>query len=184
MLCRQSRTAILEVKVIRVLMIVLMLGVVSPAFGQALKVGFVNIQKAISESRAGERARKKFEGTIKAKEAALAREKQTIERLKRDLEKKALLLKADERVSLQRDFQKRVRDYERQMNDAQEELQIQERQMTAEILQDLQKIVEEIGKSQRFTLILDRSQLLYTDKGIDITNEVIQLYNRRLGKAR
>lgn len=167
---------------IRVLMIVLALAVASPVFGQNIKIGFVNIQKAISESKAGERARKRFEGTIKGKEAALAREKQAIERMKRELDKKALLLKADERMKAQRDFQKRVRDYERAMNDAQEELQLQERQMTAEILQNLQKIVQEIGRSQRFTLILDRSQLLYTDKGIDITNQVIQLYNQRLGR--
>lgn len=161
----------------------LVLGLASPALGQAIKVGFVNLQKAISESRAGERARQRFEGTIKSKEAALAKEKQAIERMKRDLDKKALLLKADERMKVQLDFQRRVRDYERQMNDAQEELQLQERQMTTEILQDLQKIVEEIGRSQNFTLILDRSQLLYTDKGIDITNDVIQLYNQRFGSG-
>lgn len=172
---------LLEVIVIRVLMIALVLGLAGPAFGQAIKVGFVNIQKAISESSAGERARQRFEGTIRSKEAALAKEKETIERMRRDLEKRAMLLKADERLKVQRDFQRRVRDYERQMNDAQEELALQERQMTAEILQDLQKIVEEIGRTQNFTLILDRSQLLYTDKGIDITNNVIQLYNQRFG---
>lgn len=166
---------------IRIVVIGLLLGLVSPALGQSIKVGFVNIQKAISESMAGERARKRFEGDIKSKEAALIKEKQAIERMKRDLEKKALLLKADERLKVQREFQRRVRDYERQMTDAQEELQVKEREMTAEILKGLQTIVQEIGKTQKFTLILDRSQLLYTDKGIDITNEVIQLYNRRLG---
>lgn len=166
---------------VRVLVVSLLFGLVSPALGQQIKIGFVNIQKAISESKAGERARKKFEGDIKSKEAALVREKQAIEKMKRDLDKKALLLKADERIKVQRDFQRRVRDYERKMSDAQEELQVKERQMTAEILKGLQRIVEEVGKSRKFTLILDRSQLLYTDKGIDITNDVIQLYNRRLG---
>jgi outer membrane protein len=170
-----------EVIVIRILVIGLLLGLVSPALGQSIKIGFVNIQKAISESKAGERARKRFEGDIKSKEAALVKEKQAIERMKRDLDKKALLLKADERLKVQREFQRRVRDYERQMTDAQEELQVKEREMTAEILKGLQTIVQEIGKSRKFTLILDRSQLLYTDKGIDITNDVIQLYNRRLG---
>ena len=166
---------------IRILIVGLVLGLVSPALGQQIKIGFVNIQKAISESKAGEKARKKFEGDIKRKEASLVKEKKAIERMKRDLDKKAMLLKADERLKVQRDFQRRVRDYERKMNDAQEELQVKERQMTGEILKGLQNIVQEVGKSRKFTLILDRSQLLYTDKGIDITNDVIQLYNRRLG---
>ena len=31
-------------------------------------------------------------------------------------------------------------------------------------------------------MILERSQLLYTDKGTDITDDVIELYNKRFQK--
>ena len=166
---------------IRILVLGLILGVASSALGQQIKIAFVNVQKAISESKAGERARKKFDGDIKRKQAGLAKEQKAIEKMKRDLDKKAMLLKADERIKVQREFQRRVTDFERRASDAQEELQVKERQMTSEIFKGLLKVVQELGKSRKFTLILDRGQLLYTDKGIDITNDVIQLYNRRLG---
>lgn len=170
-----------EVTVIRTLVIGLIFSLVSPALGQQIKIGFVNVQKAISESKAGERARKRFGDDLKRKEADLAKEQKAIEKMKRDLEKKAMLMKADQRLKLQREFQRRMTDFERRANDAQEELQIKERQMTGEIFKGILKVVQEVGKSRKFTLILDRSQLLYTDKGIDITNDVIQLFNSRAG---
>lgn len=166
---------------IKILSVFVLLTWTSPAWGQQVRIGLVNIQKAISQSKAGEEARKKFEAEIKRKEANLLKEKQRLERMRSDLDKKALLLKPEERMNVQRDFQKRVRDYERTMNDTQEELRQKETAMTAQILKELQQVVQEIGRNRRFTLIVDRTQLLYADKAIDITNDVIQLYNARFG---
>ena len=46
--------------------------------------------------------------------------------------------------------------------------------MTADIVKELEKIVDEVGKAEKFTLIFERSQILYSDQGIDITNRVIE----------
>jgi Skp family chaperone for outer membrane proteins len=51
--------------------------------------------------------------------------------------------------------------------------------MTSEILKDLEKVVIEVGKNEKFTLILERSQVLYSDQGVDITPKVVDLYNSR-----
>jgi hypothetical protein len=46
--------------------------------------------------------------------------------------------------------------------------------MMSDILKELEQIVTEVGKADKFTLILERSQILYSDQGIDITNKVIE----------
>ena len=43
-------------------------------------------------------------------------------------------------------------------------------------------IVNEVGKADKFTLIFDRSQILFADQGIDITNKVIETFNSRARK--
>jgi Skp family chaperone for outer membrane proteins len=58
-------------------------------------------------------------------------------------------------------------------------LRQKENEMTGLILRDLEKVVAEVGKNEKFTLILERSQVLYTDQGIDITTKVIDLFNSR-----
>ena len=165
---------------VRAFMAVLWLALLTaPAWGQELKVGFVSLQKAISESKSGQSARESFQTAIKEKQDALLKEKQAIESRRKELEKQAVLMKESERAKVQREFQLRVRDYERKTRDMREELALREQEVTNAILKDLQKVIAEVGKTGRFTIILEQGQLLYTDKGIDITDEVIRLYNER-----
>jgi outer membrane protein len=153
------------------------------AFGQdRVKIGFIDVQRAISESVAGKRARDRFQAQVKKAEADLLKEKNELERLKGELDKKSPLLKDDERRNLEGDLQRRYVIYQRSMNDQQQELRQKESEMTRDILKELEKIVNEVGKAEKFTLILERSQILYSDQGIDITNKVIEVYNSRAKK--
>jgi outer membrane protein len=144
-----------------------------------VKIGFIDVQRAISESQAGKRAKEKFQAQVKKAEADLLKEKQELERLKSDLDKKGPLLKEDEKRNLEGDLQRRYVNYQRSMADQQQELRQREGEMTGDILKELEKIVSEVGKAEKFTLILERSQVLYSDQGVDITNKVIELYNSR-----
>lgn len=154
-----------------------------PALASAqVKIGFIDVQRAISESAAGKRAKDRFQAQVKKAEADLLKEKNELERLKADLDKKGPLLKDDERRNLEGDLQKRYVTYQRSMSDQQQDLRQKEGEMTADILKDLEKIVNEVGKAEKFTLILERSQILYSDQGIDITNKVIEVFNSRSKK--
>jgi outer membrane protein len=154
----------------------------SPALVSAqekLKIGFIDIQRAITESAAGKKAKARFDAHVKKAESDLLKEKQELERLKSDFDKKGPLLKEDERRSLEIDLERRLRQYQRTGQDHQQELRQKEGEMTNDILKDLQQIVTEIGKAEKFTLIFERSQILYNDQGIDITNKVIETYNKK-----
>ena len=146
---------------------------------ERVKIGFIDIQRAITESQSGKRAKERFQAQVKKAEAELLKEKQEMERLKSELDKKGPLLKDEERRNLEADLQRRYVTYQRSMSDQQQELRQKENQMTGDILKELEKIVNEVGKAEKFTLILERSQILYSDQGIDITNRVIEAYNGR-----
>jgi outer membrane protein len=146
---------------------------------ERVKIGFIDIQRAISESTAGKRAKDKFQSQVKKAEADLLKEKQELERLKSDLDKKGPLMKEEERRSLEADLQRRYVNYQRTMGDQQQDLRQKEGALTADILKELEKIVNEVGKTEKFTLILERNQILYSDQGIDVTNKVIELFNSR-----
>jgi outer membrane protein len=157
----------------------------SPALGHAqekIKIGYIDIQRVISESQAGKRARERFQAQVKKAEADIVKERQELDRLKSDLDKKGPLLKEDERRNIESDLQKRSVNLQRSMADHQQELQAKNNEMMADILKELEKIVNEVGKAEKFTLILERSQILYSDQGIDITSKVIESYNSRAKK--
>jgi outer membrane protein len=149
---------------------------------EKIKIGYIDIQRVISESQAGKRARERFQAQVKKAEADIVKERQELDRLKSDLDKKGPLLKEDERRNIESDLQKRSVNLQRSMADHQQELQAKNNEMMADILKELEKIVNEVGKAEKFTLILERSQILYSDQGIDITSKVIESYNSRAKK--
>lgn len=158
----------------------LLLLLAAPAWAQEkAKIGYIDLQRAISESQAGKKAKERFEAEVKKAEADLLKERQEVERLKSDFDKRNPLLKDEERRNLEKEVQRRYLGFQRTMRDYQEELRQKEGEMTSEILKELEKIVAEVGKNEKFMLIFERAQLLYSDQGIDITNKVIQLYNSR-----
>ena len=144
-----------------------------------IKIGFIDIQRVIQESQAGKRAKERFQAQVKKAESDIMKERQDLDRLKSDLEKKGPLMKEEERRNMESDFQKRSVALQRSMSDYQAELQQKNNQLMADILKDLEAIVNEVGKADKFTLILERSQILYSDQGIDITSKVIETYNNR-----
>ena len=162
------------------LVVICMLLVANLAAAQdRVKIGFIDVQRAINESVAGKRARDRFQSQVKKAESDLVKEKQELERLKSEFDKKSPLLKDDERRNLEADLQKRAVIYQRAMGDLQQELRQKEGEMTGDILKELEKIINEVGKAEKFTLILERTQILYSDQAIDITNKVIEVFNSR-----
>lgn len=166
----------------KVMALVLLLLLAAPVWGQEkMKIGFVDLEKAIQTSKVGKNAKAEFQAQVKKVEANLLKEKEELEKFRTDAEKKGLLLKEAEKRNLEREFQRKLRDYQVRMRDSQDELRAREREAMDNILKEIAKVVSEVGKKEKFTLILTRSQMLYVDKGVDITQKVVDLYDSNVG---
>lgn len=152
----------------------------APAWAQEkLKIGVVDIQRVIQESQPGKRAKENFQAQVRKVEAELLKEKEAVEKLKVDFSKRGLLLREEERRNLEKEIQKRERGYILSARDSQEELRQRENELMSEIFRNIVQIVTEVGKKEGFSLILERSQVPYSDQAMDITNRVIELYDQR-----
>lgn len=158
-----------------------LLALAVPVSAQQMKIGYVDLQRALNESAAGQRARTTFKQEVDKLQVDLKKQKEDLESLREQLEKKALVMKEDERRNLELQYQRKLRDFERAYKDSQGELQLKDNELTAEILKELQGIIQEYGKREGYTLILENSSstVLYTDSGADLTQQVIQEYDKR-----
>lgn len=150
----------------------------------SLKIGYVDLQRALNESVAGKRAKEDFKAELERMEQKLESRKKEVERLRDELEKKGLLLREEERETLERDYRQKLRDFERLYKDSQQELQIKDRELTGRILEELRMVLQEIGEQGNYTLILEGNNtvVLYGSKAIDLTETVINAYNQRGSK--
>ncbi len=157
----------------------------SPAFGAELKIGYVDLQRSLNETESGKKARADLEKLIKSKQAVIDEKGKEIERLKEELDKQSALLSEEAKKAKQDELDRKMGKYQRLVQEAQREVKKKETELTNEILKGLRKVIEELGREEKYTLILEKMEglVLYADSAIDLTDRVIKLYDEKM-KAR
>jgi outer membrane protein len=153
------------------------------ALAADVKIGYVDLQRALNESEAGRRAKDEFKVDVDKLQAKLKKQKDEIDKMKEQIDKKALVVKEEERGNLEDEYRKKLRDFERNYKDSQVDLQKRDAELTGAIIRDLQDIIRRYGERQGYTVILETSSsaVLYGDKSADVTDAIISEYNSRKG---
>lgn len=145
----------------------------------AMKVGLVDLYKAVNESEQGKKAKAELESMIKVKQEALEDKGKAIEKLKTELEKQGGVLSADAKKSKEDEFERLTRDYQRVVTDSQNDVRKKEGELTGRIVKDLKVIIASIAQEEHYTVILEKAEglVLFADNSLDITDKVIQRFN-------
>jgi len=151
-----------------------------PAFTHAaevVKFGAVDVQKILNESDAGKKAKSDLESLIKSKQILIDEKGKAIEKLKNDLEKQASVLSPDARKNKEDELEKYVREYQRLVQDSQADVKKKESELTENILKEIQDMIQKIGEDEGYTMIFERGMVIYSNKGIDLTDIVLKKFD-------
>ena len=87
---------------------VLLLLVCAPEMSAAadIKIGYVDLQRALNESEVGKKAKEEFKVQVDKLQAQLKRQKDEIDSLKEQLEKKSVVMKEEERGNLEDEYRR------------------------------------------------------------------------------
>ena len=142
------------------------------------KIAVVDMERAVNECNAG----KKAQAELKRKFDKLQDEMKVlgteIETLRKELENTAVLLKPEAKLSKEREFERKVRLFNDRKRDATQEMNEARRDAFAPILRSMEKVIQGIGASGTYTLVLESRIALYAPKSADITAQVIAAYNK------
>jgi outer membrane protein len=161
-------------------MIILFFGCIPVAFcADVAKIGVFDFQKILLESSAG----KVIQKTIKTKgnelQGKLKTEKDQLNELQKAFERESLVLSPEKQKEKQREFRIRVNDFKKMQNDFGKEFKQFEVQLINKIQKEVFKITDGLGKEKGYLLIIERKTagVVYYPAQIDITEEIIKLYN-------
>ncbi len=155
-------------------------GAVSKATAaEGLKIGIVDLFRALNESDAGKKAKTDLEALIKSKQIAIDEKGKKLEALKGDLEKQTAIISAEARKAKEEELERLVRDFQRIVADSQAEVKKKEGELTGGILKDLRDAINKIAQEEGYSLILERAEglVLYAVKPLDITDKVIKRHD-------
>jgi len=166
-------------RIVGVLLTILLLA--TPALAVDNKIGYVDLQKALNTSEAGKAAKERISKKVKEYEGTIDTRQKEIKKLKEELEKQAMLLSEDARGAKERDYQQKVKEFQRFTKDIQEELQQKDNDFTKQILEELFKVIKEVGEKEGYTLILEQSEssILYADEKVNLTDKVIKAFDAK-----
>jgi outer membrane protein len=142
-----------------------------------VKLAFVDVQRALNECEAGKTAKADFRVKVQSVEQKLQGEENDIARLKDELEKKGMLMKPEQRQSLQDEYVSKAKNFERNFKDTKEDLEHKDQELTGMIIHDLAQVIRDVGEKNGYTMVMEKGSILWGNPGIDITDQVIRTYN-------
>jgi outer membrane protein len=166
------------------LMVGILVMVVIPltARSQAVNIAYIDLQRVMVESEKGKEAKQTLTQEAEKLKKSLDVKQDELQKMKDAIEKQGTTITADARAEKEKQYQSKLKDYQRLANDYQTELQQKDQEVTQKMLKDLEEVIRSIGEKEKYTLILEKSQVLFASPAIDITPKIVTLFNEAVKK--
>ena len=148
---------------------------------EAIKIGVVDIDQAISSTTEGKAAREEFARKQRDAEAKVQPMIEKYQALEEDLKQKKFVLTDEALFQKQLDLAQMRNDIESKMKELENSLQVDQKRLEGPLTKKLVDVIESAGKEAGFTIIMRRGSpgLLYTREALDITDLIIKKYNSK-----
>lgn len=151
------------------------------ATDEAIKIGIVDIDHAIASTDEGKAAREEFARKQRDAEGKLQPLIERYQALEEDIKAKKFVLSDEALFQKQLDLAEMRNQIQTKMKELEGQLKVDQKRLEGPLTAKLVGIIEETGKDEGFTLIIRRGApgILYTREALDITDLVIEKYNKK-----
>lgn len=153
------------------------------AFSRAeeVKIGVVDMPKALQTVEAGRKAKAQLEKEVTAKKKALQDEDTAFKKAAEEFKKQSLVMSDDARAKKQAELQERFAKLQELQARSQMELQQKEAELVQPIVGKLRTIIQDVAKQKGYTIVLEKNEntVLFSQEKDDITTDVISQYNKQ-----
>jgi len=145
-----------------------------------LHFGYIDMQKAIQETKAGKKAKADIEKEVEKKKKEFQDKEKDLQKMTQDFEKKSSVLSDEVRQKKQAELQQEIMKYREVVGKTQMDLQNRERDLTAPILEKMQKAIEKVAKEGSISMVFEKSEhsVVFADKSLDVTDKVVATFEK------
>jgi outer membrane protein len=151
----------------------------SSALAEELKLGYVDMQRAVSETEDGRKAKANLKKIFDQKQKELDEQQDELKKAVEDLDKKRSILNPDVVRQKEAELQTRMQKFQQTYLRHQQDLQAKEQEAMSKIVERMNKILGKIALAENFTMILDKTAggIVFAKPHLDLTNDLIRRYN-------
>jgi outer membrane protein len=162
----------------KVLLLSLMLSL--PVWAQ-VKLGYVDLQRALREVTEGQQARQKLEKEIEKRKKELEAEENRLKSEQDNFQKQAAMMSEAARSQKLAELQTNAAAFFQKAQKMQEEMAQIEQSALKNIFEKMDPIVEAIAQREGLTMMFEKSNsgLVWAPSSMDYTNELVRTYNEK-----
>lgn len=151
----------------------------APAAAQDIKIGYVDLQRALNQVDEGRKAKSRLEKEFEKKQSMLDKKQTQVKELKEQLDS-GMMLSEEAKQKKAVELQKQLAELQQLYMKMQRDLAQKEAEATQKIFKKMGKIVEKIAEEKDYDLILEKteSSVLYANDAMDLTDELIKRYDK------
>ena len=151
-----------------------------PAAAADVKLGYVDLQRALNEVDEGKAAKALLKKDFEEKQKQLDAGKTDFEKARADFEKQQVVMSEQAKRDKASELDRRAMELQATYQKLQQDLMKREQEMTGGIFQKMSDIVREMAEADGITLVLERNAgVVYALPALDLTNELIRKYNAK-----
>lgn len=149
-----------------------------------MRLGFVDLQAVITQSKEGRAAEDKVKAEAAEKQKEISAKEAEIKQMDADLQKQTSVLSESAKKEREEEIRRKLRDLKRVTEDVNRDLAKREGEMVNDLLRDLTALIRDYGKEKGYTLIVEKGQsgVIYGNDAADLTKEILERYNTRRTK--
>jgi len=145
-----------------------------------VKIGFINVQKAVTQSDRGKAAIDRLQTEVNQSKAKLDVKKKEIETLQKALTDNIDKWDPATKQAKANEIEAKRKAITREAEDYQEYYQKRENEQLKPIIESLNQVINELGKKEGYTVIFDYSgAILYINPATDLTDKIIKDFNNK-----
>ncbi len=137
-------------------------------------VAILNMQQVLAKSKAGVKAQKEMEKKLQELQKTFKQDEEKLLAMQKDIEKKSSAWSDEIKQEKAIEFQKKRRDLRVKQEDANLEMKQLREQQLGPLLKVLEQVVADVAKAKGHAVVIPRSSVLYSDKSVEITDDVIK----------
>ncbi len=149
----------------------------TPGYAKDIRVGVIDIQVAVTGTKEWKKEFASFKTGFKKEKEKITKKENSLKKMIENLNKQSMVLSPEKKKKKEEALIKQKKDFERHVQDKNEEFAKKEKAITGKILKKMVKTVQDLGKSKKFTMILEKKVGLYFDQSVDLTALAIRTYN-------
>jgi outer membrane protein len=141
------------------------------------KIAVCDTQHAVMQTEDGIRAQATLKKLFDKRQQELDAKQTELGRAREDIEKQSRVLSREAMAKRMEDWQRRMVELQTVFVDYNKELQKKQGELTGPIVKKMVGIISRLAKKNGFDIVIDKQAAPYARADLDLTEQVIQMYN-------